>query len=186
MNNYIWPSGKPETYRRLSEILEEAGADPRGFLRANPLPVLVVTFEGTRAADDDFVTEVATISRSQLLKATEQTFVLPIAKRNTDNFPRFIWVGREQQCDIWLPVEGVSKLQARFIRNPDGACELVDAGSKNGTFVNEQRLNRDKPIILSNHDRIRFGPIEVKFHTPQGFRDSLTHLQALGSDTSSF
>lgn len=184
MDTEIWTSGRPETYRRLSELFDEVIADRKAFVKANPYPVLMVTFDGAQAADDDsFVTQVSTASRAQLLRFTAQTFVVPIAKRSNDNFPRFIWVGREQQCDVWLPVDGVSKLQARLIRGPDGACEIVDAGSKNGTFVNEQRLNRDKPAFLADHDRIRFGPLEVTYHTPEGFCESIIQLAAIGDRT---
>jgi S1-C subfamily serine protease len=53
---------------------------------------------------------------------------------------RFV-VGRDPQCDLVLDDAEVSRQHAEFRALPDGAYELRDLGSSNGTFVNGNQIS---------------------------------------------
>ena len=111
-----------------------------------------------------------TFSPSQRALAAEgQIAVAPLVKRAPDAYPNFIWVGREPRCDVSLPFEGISKLHAQFIIKPDGAVDLLDAGSTNGTFIDAVRLGPHKAARVSDGAQIRFGKFEVRFRTAESF-----------------
>jgi len=69
-------------------------------------------------------------------------------------------IGRDDSCTVVLAFGGVSRHHAR-ITVEAGQCTLEDLGSKNGTFLNETRLNG----ITELHDRdvIRFDRVSLTF-----------------------
>ena len=76
-----------------------------------------------------------------------------------------IRIGRGRECELRL--EGVSeslvsRVHAELTVGPSGALTLSDAGSTNGTLVNEERVTAPMPVRLG--DRImlgRGGPVLV-------------------------
>jgi len=62
-------------------------------------------------------------------------------------------VGRDADCDVQLPDDSVSRRHARFEIAGD-ECVLVDQGSTNGVYVNNQRISRQ---LLAPGDRVRLG-----------------------------
>ncbi len=70
-----------------------------------------------------------------------------------------IRIGRGKECEV-QPVEGsegsVSRVHAELTVGPGGGLALRDVGSKNGTFLNGDRITRPMPIRLG--DRISLGP----------------------------
>lgn len=71
-------------------------------------------------------------------------------------------IGRESSTDLPVLDQQVSRRHAQFIS--DGQiCELVDLGSANGTFVDDERLTPQAPVTLADGARIRFGPVETRF-----------------------
>jgi diguanylate cyclase (GGDEF)-like protein len=62
-------------------------------------------------------------------------------------------VGRKRDCDIQLNDESISRHHARIETGSDGHW-LLDLKSFNGTFVNEQRIEKSK---LTDGDYVRFG-----------------------------
>ncbi len=82
------------------------------------------------------------------------------------------FVGRADPSSNWAPAanlaplggekEGVSRQHARIFL--EGIVPyLEDLGSHNGTFVNDQRLQPNKPVMLKNNDRVRFGGMSAVF-----------------------
>lgn len=63
-------------------------------------------------------------------------------------------VGRDQEADLCLKDEGLSRQHAR-IRSQGGRHVLEDLGSTNGTFVNGNRMTT--PVVLSDGDRFQIG-----------------------------
>ena len=75
-------------------------------------------------------------------------------------------VGREQSSDLRLDWDGqVSRLHARFEREGDDWVVVDDGLSRNGTFVNGERLNGRHR--LSDGDSLRFGATTMTFRSPQ-------------------
>lgn len=66
-------------------------------------------------------------------------------------------LGRSPDCDWVLPDPGVSRQHAAVERRPAGLY-LRDLGSRAGTFVNDHAVDPERPVPLSEHDRLRIGP----------------------------
>ena len=69
-------------------------------------------------------------------------------------------VGRGTDNHIVLEGDSVSRRHAHFERRND-AWLVVDDGSTNGTYLNEEQVPRESP--LNNGDRIKIGPTILKF-----------------------
>jgi diguanylate cyclase (GGDEF)-like protein len=69
-------------------------------------------------------------------------------------------VGRGADSQIVLEGDSVSRRHAHLERRA-GAWYVVDDGSTNGTYVNEEQIAREQ--LLANGDRIKIGPSILKF-----------------------
>ena len=80
---------------------------------------------------------------------------------------RPITLGRGAECDLVLADERASRMHCG-IRRWDGDFYLKDLDSKNGTFVNGQRI--DGLVKLNPGDRIRVGALVFSFESdlPKG------------------
>lgn len=63
-------------------------------------------------------------------------------------------LGRAKEADIRLKGRGVSRRHARLVRAFTGEVLVVDLGSANGTFVNDQAITT---TMLRAGDRLRLG-----------------------------
>lgn len=68
-------------------------------------------------------------------------------------------IGRESERTICLPHESVSRLHAQIVRQRTGYF-VSDLGSRNGTYLNGQRLTA--PSLLMPGDVLRVGEIELR------------------------
>lgn len=76
-----------------------------------------------------------------------------------------ITIGRAESCDLGLFGDsGVDRLHARIIHK-GGRYILVDAGSKGGTWVNDEPVQ--KPTPLSSGDAVRIGNSVIRFRERQ-------------------
>lgn len=74
-------------------------------------------------------------------------------------------VGRERSSDLVLDWDGqVSRLHARFERADDVWTVVDDGLSRNGTFVNDERLSGRHR--LRDGDTVRFGTTTMTFRSP--------------------
>jgi len=97
------------------------------------------------------------------------TPVIRVAKGGGGQFPGMVTVGRAPNMDIVLPHDSISKFHAFFSRDGDGWV-LTDAGSTNGTAVNEQRLEANAPVALRVGARVVFGHGQAwSFFPPRDF-----------------
>lgn len=79
-------------------------------------------------------------------------------------------IGRSSDCEVALDVAAVSRRHAVVVRQGD-AYLAEDLGSRNGTFVNGQRILAPTP--LSHGDRIVVCDQEFAFETPEMAKPSL-------------
>lgn len=134
------------------------------FVRTYPHPFLVES-EGVEptASDHDFetVTSGSTTDRERFqrsLQVTMKSRVIPVVKDPSQPFPDKITVGRTVNNDLVLRHASVSKFHAYFLIDPNTFdATLVDAGSTNGSFVNNVRLSAMGKRKLSNGDAVSFG-----------------------------
>jgi len=68
-----------------------------------------------------------------------------------DHYP--FTIGRRTDRDLVMADPRVSREHAQFVRETDGV-HIVDQGSRHGTYVNGERINRRK---LNRNDHIEFG-----------------------------
>jgi len=69
-------------------------------------------------------------------------------------------LGRDPSSDVFVDAVGVSRRHA-IIAVADGEITLSDLGSKNGTFVNGQRVAA--PVALEDDTELRLGPVPLRF-----------------------
>jgi DNA-binding winged helix-turn-helix (wHTH) protein len=69
-------------------------------------------------------------------------------------------LGRTEQTVVWLESESVSRRHARILVS-EGRATLEDLGSKNGTWIGDERVTSRRP--LADGDRIRLGELVVVF-----------------------
>jgi pSer/pThr/pTyr-binding forkhead associated (FHA) protein len=75
-------------------------------------------------------------------------------------------VGRAPECEIQIDEDGISRRHAVLRRTSSGDFILEDLGSRNGTFVNGERVDR-APIRPG--DRMRLGQgVELSFDPEEG------------------
>jgi diguanylate cyclase (GGDEF)-like protein len=68
-------------------------------------------------------------------------------------------LGRSAGCTVALDDEGVSRRHARLSLSDLGAT-IVDLGSRNGTFVDDERIG-DRPVAVAPGTRIRLGAATI-------------------------
>jgi class 3 adenylate cyclase len=75
-----------------------------------------------------------------------------------------VTVGRRLENDVTLSWDSeVSRAHARLLRGPEG-WSLVDEGSRNGSYLNGERITGRRP--LRDGDVLRFGDTVVLFRAP--------------------
>lgn len=80
----------------------------------------------------------------------------------TDRCP--LTIGRSREADIVLPEEHASRLHCG-IHYEDGAYILKDFKSKNGTYVNGERVESH---VLHQGDRLRVGTVTIHVNETRG------------------
>jgi len=99
----------------------------------------------------------------------------PVTGKRGQRFsPDGLLIGRTSECDIALVDYTVSKLHARFRYGfNDEPPTIEDLDSRNGTFVNDRRLEPKNPTNLASGDEVRFGRVTVQFLPARDFYDWL-------------
>jgi len=86
-------------------------------------------------------------------------------------------IGRHPEATISIVQPSVSGHHAE-IENRDGEFVLRDVGSRNGTFVNKERI--ESPVKLHHNDMIQFGDAMARFDDPDSAEppaDQASHVQ---------
>jgi len=76
-------------------------------------------------------------------------------------------IGRQSTCQIFLHDKSVSRQHARITREGDGFV-LTDLGSRNGTFMDDQRIERH---TLRPGDSFQIGSATFVYNAPLGNED---------------
>lgn len=84
-------------------------------------------------------------------------------------------LGRAGEADVWLDGEGVSRRHARVVREGPGVT-LVDLGSKNGSWVNGTRVERQ---ALTAGDLVQVGAHHILRFLWQDQLDEAAHRTLL-------
>jgi len=93
-------------------------------------------------------------------------------------------VGRGSDCDLRLPESwgSVSRRHADFDWMED-SFEILDLGSKHGTWVNGARLEAGRHRVLCNGDLVRLGAIDFRFLAASPSKKASMRFFIWASDT---
>ena len=88
-----------------------------------------------------------------------------------------VTIGRTENNDIALSDASISRFHAYLMFDARaGVWKIVDAESRNGTWVNGKRLAENASAVLGDKDRVKLGDVELVFMEPPTF---ITYLTAL-------
>lgn len=90
-----------------------------------------------------------------LLDGQSQTFALAAGETV---------LGRHPECTIQVNSNMVSRRHARVFSDGN-RFSVEDLGSGNGTFLNGKKV--DEPTLLEHDDKIKLGPVQVRFEDPE-------------------
>ncbi len=121
---------------------------PRPAETNSPKAFLVPVFPTNITAEKRAGTEIAPEHLADPLAAT------PLSPT------RILAIGREPGAPLFINHHTVSRRHAE-ITYANGQFLLRDLGSKNGTFLNDKRLEPHSVHILNPHDRVRFGTVMI-------------------------
>jgi predicted component of type VI protein secretion system len=87
-----------------------------------------------------------------VLAGAKQGLEIPLKK---DKF----LIGRAKECALRAGSEAISRRHCAIVRA--GGCVTVrDLGSRNGTFVNDERIEKEVPLSVG--DELRVGPLKFR------------------------
>lgn len=92
------------------------------------------------------------MSEGMLLKLRLSLMGRPVRNYTFDK--TVVSIGRDPGSDVFVDNPGVSRDHFRLEKTPAGEYQLVDLGSANGTFVNDQMVHT---AVLKSNDVVRFG-----------------------------
>lgn len=155
----------------LSACLKSTeGLSRAAFLLGHPHPVFLI--EPFSAPDD---TGFATLTGVKT--SGNEDLVVAVKKRPGANaFAHMITIGRAGNNDVVIRYRGISKFHAYIEVKDDGIpCELVDAGSTNGTFVRGAELEgHGDGLPLNVGTEVRFSDLSVVYYDAGSFYDYLS------------
>lgn len=85
--------------------------------------------------------------------AGERDFIVPLGISQ---------IGRQEGNHILLVDNQVSRQHAR-LECTQSECFLVDLGSSNGTYLNEEKVQPNSPVLLKDGDQIKIGPFQLTY-----------------------
>lgn len=100
------------------------------------------------------------------IEALPSGSALLIVRRGPSHGSRFLLdseksvAGRHPHCDIFLDDVTVSRRHCEFVRTTQG-FEMHDLGSLNGTFVEQNRIDR---ALLEDGDEVLVGKFHLSFY----------------------
>ena len=151
-------------------------------------PVLVWSIPRERELDTEgnelsMGTMTAALSSTRRPREGEAIF-FPLKKRGQTAHPfgSGITVGRSDHHDVVVPDGSISRYHAYLQQDAkSGLWRVVDAGSKNGTWLGPLKLTEQMPYPIGDGSRLRFGDVEMIFWSPESFV-SFVRQQLEGGD----
>lgn len=168
----------------LDFIMEAMDAEEEDFCRRFPDPFLLVEFEGIQPVGE-LDTSVGyrrgfadTLTGLPVgLERIKDDKLCIVRKAGEAAEDPSVHVGRAPDNDIVLDYPRVSKRHALLVRTDEGGYAIQDAGSTNGTSLNDRRLDPGEKAPLANGDKLEFGgDFYATFYTPEGLFSYINRL----------
>jgi hypothetical protein len=150
------------------------------FTAVHSCPVLLLYIEDS-GTHSGWSFRTDTISGRRLTDGTSATLTLADASnymafevRKTSNspWPERLTLGRARNNDIVLSDRSVSKLHA-YIMKMESNWGIQDAGSRNGTKLNNIKLAQDEMKKLQSGDTIKVGAVTLTYVEPEALHSLL-------------
>ena len=136
-------------------------------------PVLVWESPNEAFQDELFTTEAGE-TRKLPRAGSPVVFEVRKSSSKTNAFAMGITIGRTGNNDVVLEDNSVSRFHAYFQQDAkDSHWKLVDAESKNGSWINGIRMTAGKAEAVADQAQLRFGDVEVHFLLPRSFFEFL-------------
>ena len=157
-----------DRWRSPGLLIESAqGRRPTELDGRSPYPA-----RASRSATRTSPTNSATLERPRH-PYLEHANVVWIQKSPRSSFTQIVSLGRGGENDLRFDLEALSSIHATFARSGE-RWYVQDHNSKNGTFVNGQRLEPGSLLRLSEGDTVRFADVlKARFFSPRGLHDFL-------------
>lgn len=138
-----------------------------------------------RAPGGTFAAPAAAVEEQEMAENNVVKLRLSLMGRPVRNYTfdkAVITIGRDPGADVFVDNPGVSRDHFRLERTPTGEYQVVDLGSANGTFVNDQMVNTAK---IRSNDVVRFGKytLWVGFEQDRRAAAAETRRAAAAADT---
>jgi DNA-binding winged helix-turn-helix (wHTH) protein len=134
-----------------AEVRSALGDEARRPRYVRTVPRYGYAFCGATTEDDP---------KPVVVKDGTPTVRLETAERDVLLAPGAHLLGRQPEAAVRIDSGAVSRRHA-VVTVSDGGASIEDLGSKNGTFVNRERVCGVRP--LSDGDEIRLGPVRLVF-----------------------
>lgn len=184
-------------YKKIADYISaDENMEIELFLEERPQSFLIERTE--MALDEEVIFQLRThqlddqdvlskIGGDTIPTSALQARVLEISKRKIENNQGVIRIGRSANNDIVLYNKLISKSHAfMFFLSAEQDPYLVDLGSANGTFLNDEKMVLYEMYQLRDGDQISFGPeVKVRYLPAKAFYDFL-HSIMRPNESSSF
>lgn len=135
---------------------ENAHLDATSFAQAHPEPHLIVRFPRPDRGSEEssFLTRALTVEEIKAGRPADGEWIVPVAKRPGSNaFATMVTIGRAGNNDVVLQHSSVSKFHA-YLRHMGSSWTVSDAGSRNGTLLDERKLPPERSFPLHSGAKI--------------------------------
>lgn len=144
-----------------------------------PLPVLGVSRVGENAVKQAAYAPAKLPSALLHLDTITEGILIPIAppeiisslEKSYLSQTKVTVIGRQEGCDLSLQHPSISRRHAE-ISFANGRYVLRDLASKNGTFLNDWRVEPGSIHLLSGNETLRFGQVQFVFRLRQARPES--------------
>ncbi|HET9625437.1 MAG TPA: FHA domain-containing protein [Kofleriaceae bacterium] len=96
----------------------------------------------------------------------------PLTKKPGASFPDRITIGRTPNNDVVIPDHSVSRLHA-YARPADHGWRIADAGSKNGSWLDDTALEPRREVALPPGGVLTLGDVRLTFYRARDLFDLL-------------
>lgn len=141
------------------------------LVRALQAPLLVWE-QAAAEAPDESLGWMGTLGGQRALRPrAEEPLVLEVVKAQGKPNPLSmgVTVGRTANNDLVFPDSSVSRFHAFLQQDAKGGWRLVDAESRNGTWIGALKVAPSAATEIPDGARLKFGDIEVTFLQPKSF-----------------
>ena len=148
--------------RSLTNLASQFLRDKAAFKASFNHPVLIWKAPPTESSGQSWQGTHPGVGPSRPHEGAALVFEVSKDSSKQNAFPMGVTVGRIATNDVPLDDVSVSRFHAWIQKNAKDWV-LCDADSKNGTFLDGQRLAPNQKLPIKDKSKLKFGEVEVTF-----------------------